>query len=179
MEVFWSKGYESASISDLLDHMQINRGSLYATFGDKRTLFLQSLQRYRQRLIDCSLDALRQNDDPLQRIRETMLSFADKAEKTDCWGCLLTNAAVELAAHDREMAKAAHTALEDIRMAFREAITNARAKQQFESGLSDDALSQFLLAQTQGLIVMAKAGFSREACRNAVHCAMGALQPAR
>src|SRR5947207_627592 len=38
MEVFWSRGYEAASIGDLVKHMGINRQSLYDTFGDKHTL---------------------------------------------------------------------------------------------------------------------------------------------
>lgn len=35
MEVFWTRGYEGASIEDLVKHMGINRQSMYDTFGDK------------------------------------------------------------------------------------------------------------------------------------------------
>src|SRR6266852_1410049 len=48
MEVFWSRGYEAASIQDLVKHMGINRQSLYDTFGDKHALYLQALDRYRE-----------------------------------------------------------------------------------------------------------------------------------
>src|SRR6267143_5467200 len=48
MEVFWSRGYEAASIGDLVKHMGINRQSLYDTFGDKHTLYLLALDRYRE-----------------------------------------------------------------------------------------------------------------------------------
>jgi hypothetical protein len=44
--VFWAKGYEATSMQDLVDAMGIQRGSLYATFGSKQQLFLQSLERY-------------------------------------------------------------------------------------------------------------------------------------
>jgi len=43
MEVFWTRGYEGASIQALVEHMGINRQSIYDTFGDKHTLFLQAL----------------------------------------------------------------------------------------------------------------------------------------
>ena len=48
MEVFWSRGYEAASIRDLVEHMGINRQSLYDTFGDKHALYLQALDRYQE-----------------------------------------------------------------------------------------------------------------------------------
>ena len=48
MEVFWMRGYEGTSIQDLVKYMGINRQSIYDTFGDKHTLFLQSLDRYRE-----------------------------------------------------------------------------------------------------------------------------------
>ncbi|MBK6426479.1 MAG: helix-turn-helix transcriptional regulator [Blastocatellia bacterium] len=45
IEAFWCKGYEATSIQDLVDEMGINRGSLYATFGDKHALFLAAIER--------------------------------------------------------------------------------------------------------------------------------------
>src|SRR6202163_2274511 len=44
--VFWRKGYEGTSLSDLTRAMGINRPSLYAAFGDKETLFRKALDRY-------------------------------------------------------------------------------------------------------------------------------------
>jgi AcrR family transcriptional regulator len=46
LEVFWRKGYEGASLSDLTRAMGINRPSLYAAFGDKEELFRKALDRY-------------------------------------------------------------------------------------------------------------------------------------
>ena len=46
MRVFWQKGYEGASLSDLTSAMGINRSSMYAAFGDKKALFQTALKRY-------------------------------------------------------------------------------------------------------------------------------------
>jgi TetR/AcrR family transcriptional repressor of nem operon len=46
MRVFWERGYEATSIADLLKATDINRGSLYGTFGDRRSLFLSAQDRY-------------------------------------------------------------------------------------------------------------------------------------
>ena len=49
MEAFWARGYEATSMQDLVDCMGLGRGSLYATFGGKRSLFVQALRRYDER----------------------------------------------------------------------------------------------------------------------------------
>src|SRR5690606_2006768 len=46
MRLFWAKGYEATSMQELVDALGINRFSLYDTYGDKRTLFLEALERY-------------------------------------------------------------------------------------------------------------------------------------
>jgi AcrR family transcriptional regulator len=46
MHVFWAKGYEGASLSNLTRAMRINRPSLYAAFGNKEQLFRKVLDRY-------------------------------------------------------------------------------------------------------------------------------------
>ncbi len=46
IEVFWTQGYDGTSVQDLVDAMGIQRGSLYAAFGDKHQLFLEALDRY-------------------------------------------------------------------------------------------------------------------------------------
>jgi AcrR family transcriptional regulator len=46
MRVFWAKGYEGATLSDLTEAMGINRSSMYTTFGDKEALFRLAITRY-------------------------------------------------------------------------------------------------------------------------------------
>lgn len=46
MTLFWQKGYANTAISDLVDHLQINRFSLYNAFGDKQKLYYEALDRY-------------------------------------------------------------------------------------------------------------------------------------
>lgn len=45
-QVFWSKGYDGVTIDDLVNGMGVGRPSLYAVFGDKRTIFLRALRAY-------------------------------------------------------------------------------------------------------------------------------------
>ena len=48
MNVFWAKGYEATSMSDLMAAMDLSKSSLYDTFGSKHELFLSALQRYKR-----------------------------------------------------------------------------------------------------------------------------------
>ena len=50
MELFWRQGYESTSINDLTSAMGITAPSLYAAFGDKESLYLESVERYKSGL---------------------------------------------------------------------------------------------------------------------------------
>ncbi|MDN3358289.1 TetR/AcrR family transcriptional regulator [Actinomadura sp. DC4] len=46
MLVFWEQGFEKASMQELVDRMGVHKRSMYDTFGDKRSLFLKTLDRY-------------------------------------------------------------------------------------------------------------------------------------
>src|SRR3989440_11441871 len=46
LQVFWRKGYEGATLSDLTKAVGVNRPSLYAAFGGKEALFRKALDRY-------------------------------------------------------------------------------------------------------------------------------------
>ena len=50
LEVFWERGYEATTVQDLGARMGIHPGSLFGTFGDKRTLFYEALNRYEERI---------------------------------------------------------------------------------------------------------------------------------
>src|SRR5580658_9387337 len=58
--VFWRKGYEGTSVSDLTKAVGVNRPSLYAAFGDKETLFRKALDRYLKGPAAYTQDALRE-----------------------------------------------------------------------------------------------------------------------
>ena len=51
MATFWRYGYEGTSVQTLVENMGINRGSIYDTFGDKRSLFLAAIQHYNEAVV--------------------------------------------------------------------------------------------------------------------------------
>ena len=67
MDLFWRRGYAETALDDLVRHTGASRYGLYATFGDKRDLFLAVLERYSQAVMDPMIGAL---EDPRASVRE-------------------------------------------------------------------------------------------------------------
>jgi len=89
-QVFWSKGYDGVTIDDLVAGMGVGRPSLYAIFGDKRTIFLRALKMYAERKGAKAKKALLSP----QSLRDSINSFLNYAvesatEKGSARGCLL------------------------------------------------------------------------------------------
>src|SRR5271154_3724842 len=89
-QVFWSKGYDGVTIDDLVAGMGVGRPSLYAVFGDKRTIFLRVLKAYAERKGASAAKALLSP----QGLRDSIVAFLRYAvesatEKGSVPGCLL------------------------------------------------------------------------------------------
>jgi AcrR family transcriptional regulator len=89
-QVYWSKGYDGATIDDLVAGMGVGRPSLYSVFGDKRTLFLRVLRAYAERKGALAAKALLSP----QSLRDSVASFLRHAvesatEEGSAPGCLL------------------------------------------------------------------------------------------
>src|ERR687894_167190 len=108
MEVFWSRGYEAASVGELVSHMGINRQSLYDTFGDKHSLYLAALDRYRE-VEGRKMFELLERPGPVKRaLRRLFESVVEHAlGEGERRGCFVGNATSELAGRCRATAEKA------------------------------------------------------------------------
>ena len=105
MEVFWSRGYEAASIQDLVKHMGINRQSLYDTFGDKHALYLQALDLYSQVETRKLFELLEKRGSVRKALRQLFAGVVEGAlGDGPRRGCFMSNAMSELAGRCKETA---------------------------------------------------------------------------
>lgn len=113
--VFWSRGYEATSLSDLESATGLNRSSLYQAFESKRGLFSRAVTLYLQEVITPRLAVFAKSPAGLAQVTAYFESLATTMETAPQTltrrGCLLVNTATELAPHDVE----AHRAVEDYR----------------------------------------------------------------
>ena len=103
-DVFWERGYEGTSYSNIMAATGLQKGSLYSAFGDKRSLYLEALSRYDKQNVSAAVAILSNKDMTGEaRIDALMQSLVDAAQtKQGRWGCLLCNAATDMAPFDAE-----------------------------------------------------------------------------
>ncbi len=161
LDLFWSHGYESSSISKLLDAMEMNRGSLYAAFGDKSSLFKEVLEYYmdlfHSQLYGPTLVTI---EDPVQAIRGFFqLAFIELEDRSKLVnGCLLLNAITALHQTEPELAAKANDKLLWIRELILARVTEAQQAGMVSLDKDSSVLADYLIALLAGLRTLCKSG---------------------
>lgn len=172
-EVFWQHGYAAASMQRLGERAGLLPGSLHAAFGDKRSLFLRSLERYAQ--LQRAFGASLQQPGPvLPRLREVLHKAAAAASSEHPRGCMLGNTATELS-DDPAAAAIVRDALGELERSIAEALARAQRDGEVAPGVRPDAAARMLVALMQGLHVLARVAPDPAPLRAAVDAALAPL----
>ena len=177
MQVFWYKGYEATSMEDLLTAMDLSRGSLYDTFGDKRQLFLKVVDRYCTTFASSKFSLLDQPGPALPTLRRFICDMiegglADPQRR----GCLISNTVMELSAHEKEIAGRLRQALKMAEDTFLKVLTRAQQQGELHKGQDPRTLAQFLVTMMQGAVVMIKAGAPGEMVKQTAEVALSVME---
>jgi TetR/AcrR family transcriptional repressor of nem operon len=105
MEVFWKQGYTATSLTDLTNSTALRKGSLYAAFGDKHSMYLKAIKHYEKLVIDPAADALCAKGNPLARLDDFLTAPIRSARERDYYGCFLCNASTDLISEDPAIRK--------------------------------------------------------------------------
>jgi TetR/AcrR family transcriptional regulator, transcriptional repressor for nem operon len=176
MEVFWSRGYEGASIQDLVNHMGINRQSIYDTFGDKHALFLQALDRYREIETRKVFEVLDQPGSVKTNFRRLFDNLVEKALSDEGRrGCFVGNATSELAARCKETAARTGSSIAAAENGFYRALVRGKQNGEFSSIKDVRAVARFLYSSLQGLLLVAKATRDRKTLNDVVKVTLSVL----
>ena len=106
LDIFWQRGYRGVGLTELLDGMGIARQSLYDTFGNKRQLFIKTIEHYRNTRLAGALALLERDGSPTQNVKALMRFFEQLALDKRARGCLVANSLVEMGPHDPEIGRA-------------------------------------------------------------------------
>lgn len=163
MRVFWEKGFDSASISDLVEGTGINKGSLYNAFGGKQKLFVKALLKYDQDNRRTTIAQLEAMDDPKAAIAALFDNMvAEALEDTEKKGCFLINTASEIATHDDEVVGIVTGGLQEMEAFLRRSIEVGQARGDLPERLTPRTTAKALLGVIVAIRVLGRGVYSEE-----------------
>lgn len=162
LRIFWQKGYEGTSLTDLTEAMGITRPSLYAAFGNKEALFRKALDLYEREKLAYIRNALEQPT--ARKLAETMLRGAvDNVASCDGpHGCLGVITSVACGPESQSVREEVVKRGEAGKLALIERFARAKADGDLPAHIDPEGLMRVLVAMLQGISVQANQGATRE-----------------
>jgi TetR/AcrR family transcriptional repressor of nem operon len=164
MEVFWSRGYHGTALPDLLHATKLSRGSLYAAFGDKHSLFLRALDRYIVDAVTRMDGELDPRNEPIEGLRAYLAGYVERTSGAKGRrGCLLVATAMELAGEDAEVGRRVAGFFKAMETRVAEALSRAKAAGKLAEGVEPASAAKILVCFVEGLRVVGKTAPARSA----------------
>jgi len=168
MTAFWQLGYSATSLEQLSNATDMNRPSLYAAFGDKRALYLQTLDSYTERSKEQIAQALAPElslAEGLQRFYDTAIaSYLPSGDPAR--GCYLIGTAVTEALGDGEIRKRLAGALRAFEQMLEARIRKAHDDGEIDAASDPQALAMIAAAVLYTMAIRSRAGESRALLRS-------------
>jgi TetR/AcrR family transcriptional repressor of nem operon len=156
MLLFWRKGYEATTMSDLVEELGLGRGSIYAAFGDKHQLFMRVLTRYLDRQDELLKSALDDERPPVAQLRDVLDRLLEADAKCGIAGCFSVNSIAELVPNDEEVAKLALRSMRNAEEAFTRQLERAARDGELAESVSPECAARLLITLVQGLQIVRK-----------------------
>ncbi len=176
MVVFWSEGYEGASCDRLLEAMDINSGSMYSAFGDKRALYGRALDHYAETVLSGVEATINTPGSPLASVKKFIRNAESFAKAEGCKGCLITNTLIEFGGEDDQLAEKARTIMSRMIRMFEKRLKEAKELGELGPSADPKALAAFLVSSLQGLSVLGRSGVDASVIRHTVRTILGVFE---
>lgn len=174
MRCFWADGFAGTSVRDLGDAMGLGQASVYHAFGDKRALFTQCLDRYLDANMRARIARVESSLPPRQAIETFLMEIVERSLENRL-GCLLANAALEVAPHDPGIALVVAERMGELEAFFRRCVVAG----QRDGGISPDIdpadTARLFLTTVMGLRVLARGFPNRAVLEGAARQALSVL----
>lgn len=164
--VFWDRGFAGTSTDTLAREMGIGRQSLYNTFGDKRTLYLEVLRTYQEGTVAGHVARLEGPSSPLEGIRELLGGLAVPDDAVRALGCLGVNSVEEFGTRDSELSSVAGQTNRILGSRLVTRIREGQALGEIHGELGAEQSAGLVLLTMTGLQVSARAGADAESMRS-------------
>lgn len=163
-------------MEDIVQATGVSRYGLYGTFGNKRELFEQALERYADSMGKQSFLRLLEPDASLEHIRSI---FAERVKDMCCIeenkGCLFIHTAMELAPQDEELREVLRKFMKRMSKAFAIGLESARARGEIRAEVDVATAGELLTSTMFGLAVLGRAGFQHASLSRIVDNTLASL----
>jgi len=176
MQLFWKKGFHATSMQDLVDHLGVNRASLYSTYGDKEQLFAKALLNYEEqsrRGMSCYFE----NQPSIKAGFKKLFTDAvkDSVADKDRKGCFAVNTTAELIPGDENIQKMLEKNKKDMESIFYGILKKGVEEGEIAKDKNLRALAAYLFMFFSGLQIVAKVEASKAKLTRSVEVALSAL----
>ena len=179
VEVFSQHGYEGTSTEALLHAMGINRQSMYDTFGIKRRLYLEALQRYVADSVSDQIRALRASTPAIRGLEAHLDDVVNRASADPSPSCLGLSAICEFGRSDPEVTRVGERAAKALRSALEHRIAEAKTAGDVSPDVDVTEAAHFITAAIAGIKMAARAGASVRTLRAIARMTLRSLSRAR
>lgn len=155
MTLFWRQGYEKTSMQNLVAAMGIHKRSMYDTFGDKHTLYMQVLERYAG-IFSAQLEQRAAGLSSAKEAIRLLFEAAVQREGPEPQGCLLVNTAVELSRHDPVAAATVNDAFLNTERLFERLLRHGQDSDELPRSFEPADMAAYLHNALVGLRVLVK-----------------------
>ncbi|NQY93213.1 MAG: TetR/AcrR family transcriptional regulator [Campylobacteraceae bacterium] len=157
MELFWKKGYSATSVQDMVNHLGINRGSMYDTFGDKKNLFNKSLSLYCSTNQEALSEFFKHEKSVKYGLKKLFGVFiADSISDRDQKGCFVVNTTTELNPDDEEINKVLLQNKEVLEKMFYDFLKQGQDRGEISKDKDIEAISSLIYTLFSGIRVVAR-----------------------
>ncbi|KAA0085621.1 TetR/AcrR family transcriptional regulator [Mycolicibacterium sp. P9-64] len=179
LNLFWSRGYAATSVQDLVDALGVERGSIYAAFGDKRDLYLEAVKLY-WRQYEVELETAMRSVPLLPALRWALTNPVHLEQfATDLGvpqGCLMGNTSAELLPRDTDAQVIVAHSYQRFVDIVSDALQLAQERGEVVDTAPASAQAQMLLFFVQGFSLVSRAGPDKALSLAAVDAAIDSLR---
>jgi TetR/AcrR family transcriptional regulator, transcriptional repressor for nem operon len=156
----------------------LSRSSLYNTFGDKRTLFLEALKYYSERVISGIEQTLTKSPSPITGIQAIFEDLIEGiGQERGSLGCFMVNSITELVPYDPDVTKLATEYADSIQQLLQAVLKEASTQNLVTEKQTSEQLAGYMYNTIQGMRVLIKAGATREQMQAISDITLKSLQP--
>ena len=158
MELFWQRGYAETSTADLVQHLGVNKFSLYAEFGSKQALYEAALARYDRDVVTGHFGRLESKSAGLAEVLAVLEFFSESGRRPGSdKGCFMCNSATERGSLDPGTHDTVDAFFARIRSASISAFTNAVTRGELSADFAIEEEASWLTTTLIGLFVLMRA----------------------